>query len=194
MYITGSSVSDDSGVLTLSEGSKSVSIRNNKIIVTDNFVTCGTYVFKRGVDIPLAYFTIRRSTSGTNGSLVYNTTTDAVSSVSGVTYVKKNPKYVLFLMKALETVSSPTYKMSQVVSNVGPTSLIGYNEAAQFNLKQTFNSSFYGHANRAPTRRGNGETIPNASNAYNSGAVSGKNVTLTCKTNNNSFIVLTVRL
>ena len=191
--VNETSVTSSSNKITLSDGSKTIILKKGQIIETSTYVACGTYVFKKGVDIPLVYFTQRRTTSGTNGSYVYNTTTDAVSSASGVTYTKSTPGYISALKAVLAHVSTVTYKISQCVSNVGYSSTVGTTEASRFNSNHDFVSSNYSLSNPAPTARGNLETIPNTNN-YNSVTVTGKNITVTCKTNNNSFVSITARI
>ena len=187
-------IQSTSGVLNLFDETKVIKLHTGQIIETDSYISCGTYVFMKGKDIPLVYFTQRRSTSGTNGSFVYDTTTDTVSNATGVTYTKSTPSYIAELCKVLSYISSPTYKVSQSVSNIAYSSSVATTEATRFNTNHDFVKTNYSLANKAPTIRGNLETIPNSSNAYNAITVNAKKLTLTCKTNNNSFISISVSL
>jgi hypothetical protein len=192
--LSSSGIGSTDGVLNLSDGAKSLKIKSGKIIETSSYIVRGTYVFKKGIDIPLVYFTQRRSTAGTNGTFTYNTTTDTVSSASKITYTKTTPEYIAALKEVIAYVASPTFKVSQVVSNVGYSSSIGTAEANQFNSTHDFTVSRYSLSNKAPSFAGNLESMPNTSNIFNTCSVSDKNIQVTCKTNNNSFISISVRL
>lgn len=187
--LTKTGISSSSGVLNLSDGSKVIKLKNSKIIETDNYITCGSYVFKKGIDIPLAYFT--QNTSST-GSYKFNIVSGEVKDKNNINVTASFPEYIENLKKVLNG-KEGIFKISSVESQLNPTSSIGSTESNRFNTNHDFLVSNYSNSNRAPILRGNMEKIPNT-NTFNNATISNKEITINCSTAKNSFVTLTVIL
>lgn len=192
--ITGSALSTSSKTLTFEEGSASIVAKTGQKFLTDKFVTCSTYVFKRGTKIPVAYLIMRR-TSGSNSTCVFNTSTGAVSSITNGTAEVVLPDYFARISSAMrDSDVTPTYYMSACVSQLGATSSAGTTEKSYFSTNFAFNKSAYSTSNKPPIVRTSDEKIPNTSNGYANGSMSGANIQFGVSSGNYTYISLMVSL
>lgn len=192
--INTNTLTTSSGVLTLEEASKSIVLKSNQRILTDKFATGGTYVFTRGINIPIAYFAARK-TSGSNSTFVFNTSTGTVGSIASGSAEVRLPEYFEELASLISDQSvTPTYYISGCVSSLSPTASVGTTEKTYFLNNKKFNQSAYSLTNKAPTVRCNDEQVPNTNNGYINGTMNGTNVQIGVSGTNYSFITLSVRL
>lgn len=193
LNVASSAITASTGTLTLEEGSKNIKVKSGQVIVTDNYVTSGTYVFKKGQRVPMAYFATRR-TAGSTGTFIFNTSAGTVGSLSNSSAEVVLPTYFTQLAKAISSSGlTPTYYISACVSSLSPTATVGTTEKTYYTTNKGFNKSAYSSSNRAPVLRVNAEKVPN-SNSYVKGTMSSANIQFTVSQSNYSFISLVVQL
>lgn len=193
--ITDSLITSDTGVIALADDSAQIMLRNNKIIETSNYIISGTYLFKRGVQIPIAWFACRNNSSG-NATITFNIPNVTVSTVGQNAISYQLPEYASAYSNIIKLgLVSPSYALSSVRSSVSATSSVGIAELTQWNSTHDFTSSRYSLTNKAPTISAN-NIVNGASNTYSYFNISGSNViiTVTASTSNTVYVSLKVTI
>lgn len=184
--IKNNSITTSSGKITLEEGNKSIELRNGQIIITNKFVSAGTYVFPRNTPIPVCYIPL-----SSKGLVKYDIslgTTETNTTNSTV-----NAEYTELLVKILgDSQIEKTFTVSACQSNV--TGSVLTTEIAYFQENKAFNMSAYNASNTAPTILCNNETVPYTLNSNFTVTQSGNILTFTNNLSNCVYASLIVNL
>lgn len=175
--ITTESLSTNNGVVTLEEGVKSITLRSdtqNKIF-TDNYITSGTYVFQRGIKIPLAYISSIYGAGGLTASYNFSVSSGTISASNNCSATVSLPSYYSQLASvAIDSSVAPTYFIGSCRSSLTPTTTQAVTESNYFLTNHYFNSSAYNYSDRAPTVAVNDAQLP-YSDSLIKGEASGSN-------------------
>lgn len=168
--IKNNSITTSSGKLILEEAGHQIELRNGQIIITDKFISAGTYVFPKNTPIPICYVALQP------GYVNYDVSQGTSESNTGDSAL--NTDYTLLLTSVLGDSSiGKTFTVSACQSNVSGNVL--NTEVAYFQENKAFNSSAYSSSNPAPTVLCNNETVPYTSNSNFTVTQSGNILTFT---------------
>ena len=174
--ITGSSLSASSNTLTFEEGSASIVAKTGQKFLTYKFVTCSTYVFKRGPKIPVAYL-LPYNSHGGSCTVTFDITKGA-GTVTGGSCLIVLPDYYTQISSVLtDSDITPTYYVSACVSQLAPTSSAGKTEREYFRTNLSFDKSAYSTSALPPVIRASDEIIPNPNNNYITSSINGTVIT-----------------
>lgn len=162
--IKNNSITTSSGKITLEEGDKSIELRNGQIIITNKFISAGTYVFPKNTPIPVCYFALL-SISGF--TFTYDVSTSLLeNNSSGGTAELIKTDYTDLLKSILSDSSiAKTYSVSACQSNIGNGATESETECTYFKNNKGFNKSAYSASISAPSILCNNEAIPYTSDS-----------------------------
>ena len=196
LTITSNKINTSSGKLILEEGDHQIELRSSKTIVTDKFISVGTYVFPRGNVIPLAYFTVKK-TGGTSTVFTYDVSTGTLTKKdsNGTGELIKVPYANSGITSILNDSSiEKSYFLSACQSQVASNSSVEANELAYYKSNQAFNKNYYSLSIAAPSVLFSSESIPLTGRADLTATQSGNVITFTSTVPAYLYIVLAVTL
>lgn len=183
MQITSNSITTTSGKLLLEEDGKQIELRNGQVIITNKFVSVGTYVFKRGTVIPLAYFANKSSSSGT------------ISYAPATSSPQFPTEYTSALATILTDPSiSRSYSVSACKSQLTSGSAKETTEFSFYSENKSFSASVYDKNNPAPMLICDHVQVPYSSSTLSATVTgSGESEVVTLTTNApNSYMYITL--
>lgn len=184
--ITNNSITTSSEKITLEEAEHQIELRNEKIIITDKFISVDTFVFPKKTPIPFYYIPMEQ------GYAQYDVSTG--TTVKNITSNPINADYTQLLVKVLGDSSiEKTFTVSACQSKVSGDAL--NTEMTYFYENKSFNSSAYNASNPAPVVLFNNEVVPYTSNSDVTITQSGNTLTFTSNISNSIvYISLMVTL
>ena len=152
--VSSNQITSDSGKIFFKEGDKSIEVRENQVFITDKFISCGSYIFTKGLALPLARICIdARETP--NSTVIFDFATLTMMDGEGnpstfsqvVSYVPKDNISAVLLDSSINR----AYQISVARSGIGNTNAeLAQNEITHFVESGGFDVSYYNKDNSAP--------------------------------------------